>query len=417
MDRTGLALLLSLPVLLVFSAFASASETALFGVTPGEMARLRRTAPGVLRIIERLRAHPRRLLGQVLLLNMLANVAYFVATSVLTVRAEGATERVLISVGSVLAIVLFGEVFAKLFATSARVFFLRLAAPIHAGVGAVIAPFLIGFDRFVIAPLARLVAPGSGDPQPVTPEELGALIELSAAEGAFRGTEQGLLRSIVSLGGLRVRDVMRPRVDLVAIEQDASRDDVLRTLLDTGHDHYPVCVDGLDGRVVSMLHANRVLAGWSVARAVEPVRFVPELARLDTLLSRFRDEGVSVAVCVDEHGGISGLITVADVVEVLVSAAENSEPGSDPGIERTGERAWIVPGRLAVRDMIDAFGERAAIAKAGRATTIAGLLMAQLGTMPAEGDSVDLGDLRLTAIRVEDRAIVRVGVTLRERRS
>ncbi|RMH28193.1 MAG: DUF21 domain-containing protein [Planctomycetota bacterium] len=417
MDPTGLALLLSLPVLLVFSAFASASETALFGVTPGELARLRRTSPGVLRIIERLRAHPRRLLGQVLLLNMVANVAYFVATSVLTVRAETTTERVLISVGSVLAIVLLGEVFAKLFATSARVFFLRFAAPFHAGVGAVISPFLAGFDRFVIAPLARLVAPGSGDPQPVTPDELGALIELSAAEGAFRGTEQGLLRSIVSLGGMRVREVMRPRVDLVAIERGASKEVVLRTVLDTGHDHYPVCVGGLDGRVVSMLHANRMLAGWSMERSVEPVRFVPELARLDTLLSRFRDEGVSVAVCVDEHGGVSGLITVADVVEVLVSGAETSEQGSDLGIERVGERAWVVPGRLTVRHMIEAFGERAAIAKAGRATTIAGLLMAQLGTMPVEGDSVELGDLRLTAIQVEDRAILRVGVALRERRS
>ena len=416
MDRTGLALTLSLPVLLAISAFASASETALFGVTPGELGRLRRTAPGAARIVERLRSHPRRLLGQVLVLNMLANVSYFIATSILTVRAGDARASVAISAGSVLGIVLIGEVFAKLFASAARVPFLVAAAPVHALISALIAPFLSGFDRLIIAPLARLVAPGSGEPEPVTPEELGALIELSAAEGSFQGTEQGLLRSIVSLGGIRVREVMRPRVDLIAIERGAPPDRVRDLLLRTGHDHYPVCEGGLDGRVVAMLHANRVLAGWPVSRAIESVRFVPELARLDTLLSRFRDEGIGIAVCVDEHGGVSGLITVADIVEVLVSGADPTESAAYNGIERVGERSWVVPGRLAIRDMIEAFGERAAVARAGRATTIAGLMMALMDSMPREGDSVELGDLRLTAMGVADRAVTRVGVTLRERR-
>lgn len=416
MDRTELVLLALLPVLMVASAFASASETALFGVTPGELARLRRVAPGTARAVERLRAFPRRLLAQVLLVNMVANVGYFVVTSVLTVRAGSPGAKVAVSFGSVLAIVLLGEVLAKLFATAARVGFLRFAAPAHLAMAGVLAPFLAGFDRFVIAPLARLLVSDSSEPLPVTPEELGALIELSAHDGALRGSEQGLLRSIVDMGEVRVRDVMRPRVDLVCVERDAPRESVVEVCARTGHSRFPVCVGGFDGQVVGMLDGTRLLAGETYQRAVSAPRFVPELARVDAVLERFRDEGVAAAICVDEHGGVAGMVTISDIVDELVGSADDGDGGADGGIERTGERTWLVPGRLGVREIGDVFGVKKADGlRPGRATTIAGLVMALLGRVPVEGDEVRFGDLTLRVVRVDGRSVERVEVTLRER--
>lgn len=417
MDRTDLVLLVLLPVLLVLSGFASASETALFGLTPGEQAGLRRRAPTAAGIVAKLRAKPRRLLGQVLMVNMLANVSYFVATSVLTVRAEGATQKVLISVLSVAAIVLFGEVFAKLLATRARVGFLRLTAPAHLVVATVLEPLLDRFDRYVIAPLSRLIAPSAREPAPVTPEELDALIELSTNDGAFRGSEQELLRSIIALGSCRVREAMRPRLDLVCFEADTPPDEMVCVCAETGHSRYPVCKGGFDGQVIGILDATRLLAGWTPKRSMLPVRFVPELARLDALLERFRDAGDSVAMCVDEHGGIAGMITLSDIVDELVAGADlNDEDSDDPdAVTRTGERSWSVPGRTGLRELAGAFGARDAQAKAGRATTIAGLLMTLLGRVPEPGDSAELGDLVLRAGEVRDRTIVRVEVSLKER--
>ncbi|MFK7883469.1 MAG: hemolysin family protein [Phycisphaerales bacterium] len=420
MARTDVVLLVLLPLLLVLSAFASASETALFGVTPGEQAGLRRRSPVAARIVSRLRSKPRRLLGQVLMVNMLANVSYFVATSVLTVRAEGAFQKVLISVVSVSAIVLIGEVFAKLFATRARVGFLRVTSPVHLVISTALEPVLDRFDRFVIAPLSRLIAPSQREPVPVTPEELGALIELSTEDGSFQGSEQELLRSIISLGARRVREVMRPRVDLIPVEQGAERDVMLMECIESGHARYPVCDGGLDGNVVGMLDATRLLSGWTVPRSMMPVLFVPELARLDALLERLRDEGMGVAMCVDEHGGIAGMITLSDVVDELVSGAEPGELGDEegadrPGVERIGERTWSVPGRLRLRELSDAFGARDAQQFAGRATTIAGLLMTLLGRVPEPGDRAELGDLELRVGSVRERSVLRVEVTLMER--
>lgn len=415
MERSALVLFAMLPLLLVCSALASASETALFGVTPGEEARLRRVAPRAARAVTTLRAQPRRLLGQVLLLNMLANTAYFIVTSVLTVRAESATAKVAVSAGSVMAIVLFGEVFAKLFATSARVGFLRVAAPVHLAISAALSPFLAAFDSLVIAPLSRLVVPVVTEPAPVTPEELGELIALSAGDGALRGTEQGLLRSIVELGTVRVRDIMRPRVDLVWAERDTPRDALINLCADSGVSRIPLCVGGLDGEVVAVLVTTHLLAGEPLHRATIPAVFVPELARLDTLLERFRDQGISAALCVDEHGGIAGMITIADVVEELVDAGVQTDAADEPGVERTGERSWLVPGRLPVRDMAIAFGVKDAVNLAGRATTIAGLAVSLLGRFPAEGDEARLGDLLLRIAEVKDRTVLRVEVVLSER--
>jgi CBS domain containing-hemolysin-like protein len=415
MERSEIVLSALLPALLVVSGMASASETALFGVTPGEEARLRRAAPLAARAVESLRSRPRQLLGQVLLMNMLANTAYFIVTSVLTVRAGSPTLKVAVSAGSVLAIVLFGEVFAKLLASSARVGFLRVAAPVHLGIRGVLGGFLAAFDRFVIAPLSRLAVPNASEPAPVTPEELGELIALSTREGALRGGEQELLRSIVAFGGMRVREVMRPRVDIVWAERDAPRDALIEVCARSGHTRIPLCVGGPDGNVVGMLDATRYMAGEPVQRASDPVRFVPELARLDTLLERFRTEGTSAAVCVDEHGGVSGLITVADVVGVLVDSSSGPQGPDDADVERTGERSWLVPGRLPVRDMATAFGVKDAVERAGRATTIGGLVVSLLGRFPAEGDAADLGDLRLRVAEVRDRTVLRVEVVLRER--
>lgn len=413
MEHPDIVLTALLPLLLVFSAMASASETALFGVTPGEEARLRRTAPLAARAVTALRAKPRELLGQVLLLNMLSNTAYFIVSSVLTVRAETPVTKVLVSAGSVMAIVLFGEVFAKLFAASARVGFLRVFAPVHLAIRGVLAPFLTVFGRFVIAPLSRLIVPVANEPAPVTPDELGELIGLSATDGSFRGSEQGLLRSIVDLGTVRVRDVMRPRVDLIWAERDGPRDALMELCAGSGHARLPLCVGGLDGRIVGMLHTTRVLAGEPLTRATTAPVFVPEMARLDVLLGRFRDEGIGAAMCVDEHGGIAGMVTIADVVDELVDAGSHGEAADGPGVERTGERSWLVPGRLPVRDMADAFGVKDAVLRAGRATTIAGLTVSLLGRFPAEGDEAELGDLLLRVAEVQDRSVIRVEVVLR----
>lgn len=414
MDTTHIPLIIVLAVLLVCSALASASETALFGITHGQRAMLRRSNPKLSRIIESLLSRPRELLMQVLLLNMVVNVSYFIVTSILTIRADSAAARVVISVISLTMIILIGEVFAKLFASSATVLFLRLAGPTHLMIRKPIVPLLGFMDVWIVAPLSRLLAPSQAHQttQSVSAQQMGTLISLSANDGVIDPGEQELLTSIVTMGQMRVEQVMTPRVDMSWIDLETTNDEIIEICRSTGRTRLLVCVDGIDAGVSGIVSARKVLEGEPIGSAMSDVFFVPEQCRLDALMEQFRNTGQSVAICVDEHGGVSGIVTITDVTKELIEGV--NDPDEDPAneVELIGAGKWIVPGRLSIRDWAMMFTDQAVIEHAKRVNTLGGLVMVLLDRVPSVGDETRLGDIRLRVATMDGRSIKRVEVEI-----
>lgn len=410
MDASAVPMLVVLGVLLVCSGLASASETAFFGIGHARRALLRDEHPVLGAMVDRLLATPRRLLLQVLLLNMSINVAYFIVSSVLTLRAEGAVWRIGISVGSVFAIILIGEVVAKLAAVLAPGACLRVLAPLQLAFRGPLRPLIALLDTWFILPTTRLVAPGPAPERGVSAEEMGVLLEMGAREGVIDRTEQDLLSSIVTLSRRRVGEIMRPRVDFAWIDADASPDEILALSVEHGRTHFPVFEGGIDGRVLGVVDATRVLDGLALRDAITPVHVVPEQATLDGLLEQFRATERTIALCVDEHGTVVGLVTLSDLADQLVERVSDEGP-DDEGtrIERVGEQSWLVPGQLSVREWNAFFGVSSA---ASRARTLAGLIMHELGRLPSEGDTVDLGTLALRVREMDGRRVRLVEVRL-----
>lgn len=418
MDPSQTPFLIVLAVLLVGSAIASASETALFGISHGQRAQLRRTNPGLSKIIESLLARPRELLMQVLLLNMVVNVAYFIVTSVLTLRAHGAGARITISVVSLAAIILVGEVFAKLFASSATVLFLRFAGPMHVVIRGSMVPILRFIDRWIVAPLARLIAPSQSDQQMgsamgVNADQLGMLIDLSARDGVIDSGEQELLSSIVAMGQLRVEQVMTPRVDIVWVDLQASDDEIKEISRASGRTRLIVCDGGLDQRVVGQVSARRVLEGQAIQSAMDEVLFIPEQARLDALMEQFRTTSQSIAVCVDEHGGVSGIVAIADVAAQLIDEAGDIGQHLQSEVQQLDASRWIVPARLSIRDWAMLLGDDQLIQHARHVNTIGGLVMVLLDRIPTTGDCASLGEIELRVVEMDGRTIRRVEVHMK----
>jgi putative hemolysin len=410
MDPSHAPLLIVLALLLVCSAVASASETALFGLSRARRAQLAIEQPRLGAIVDRLLRSPRRLLLQVLLLNMATNVAYFIVSSVLTLRAEGAAWRAGISVGSVLAIILFGEVFAKLFAVWAPTGSLRVLAPLQLVLRQPLRPIIVVLERWCIEPLTRLVVAGQPEAPKVTVSEMGTLLEMGASEGVIDEREQDLLGAIVMLSQRRVEEIMTPRVDFAWLDAEAPRERVLEVCAQTGLTRFPVFDGGLDGSVLGVVDAKRVLSGERIRDAIEGVHFVPETATLDALLEQFRKSNRSLALCVNEYGTVVGLVTLADLAEQLVSGISADAPSTAHEIELVGIGRWIVPGRLGVREW-SAFFEGAS-AETFRARTLAGLIMHELGRLPRVGDVVALHGVRLEVREMEGRSVSQVEVRL-----
>lgn len=414
MDASQTPFLIVLALLLVCSALASASETALFGITHGQRAMLKRTNPRLSRIVESLLARPRELLMQVLLLNMVVNVSYFIVTSILTINADGALARVMISLGSLTAIILIGEVFAKLFASSATILFLRFAGPMHLIIRRPIEPLLRFMDVWIVSPLSRLLAPSRSHQraQTVSAEQMGTLINLSANDGVIDQGEQELLTSIVSMGQMCVEQVMTPRVDMSWIDLDTTNDEIIEICKTTGRTRLLVCVEGIDGGVSGIVSARQILEGDAIESAMADVLFVPEQARLDSLIEQFRTTAQSVAVCVDEHGGVSGIVTIADVAAELIEGVVDPQHELANKVEMIGVGKWIVPGRLSIRDWAVMFADQSVIEHAKRVNTLGGLVMVLIDRVPEAGDQAQIGDIQLTVLEMDERSIERIEVEI-----
>ncbi|MEM1329493.1 MAG: hemolysin family protein [Planctomycetota bacterium] len=414
------ALLALLPILLVASAICSGTETALFSLTHRDRRRLAATRPVASARVERVLQDPRRLLVTVLLLNMTVNVTYFVASSVLSLRASGSLEALLYGVVSLAAIILLGEILAKLFAGAARVAFSAAVAPGVLTAQRVLGPLLGALDRFAVAPLTRVLA-GHDAARPIDPDELGSLIRLGMDEGAIASREQRLLAGVLELGSVRVREVMIPRPEVLWIDADLPserfRERVIDLVRDTRHTKFPIARGDLD-ELVGLLNAKAYLgAGPPGAYAAdpgdhaEPVVFVPENARLDRTLDRFRDEGLHLAMVVDERGEVSGLIEIEDIVELLLHESRDPAESEELKAELVGLGAWSVPGRLPVRDWATLFGIPKT-ATAARASTVGGLVFAGLGRVPNEGDRLEFGPVQFIVREMNGLTVERVEVRL-----
>jgi len=412
MDASDTPFIIVLAVLLVGSAFASGSETALFGVTHGQRATLRRGNPTLAKMVDSLLSRPRELLMQVLLLNMVINVSYFIVTSVLTIRAETAIARVMISVVSLATIILMGEVFAKLFASGATLLFLRIAAPAHLFIRGPIAGLLRVLDVWVVSPLSRLVAPTISDEpnSDVTPEQLSTLISMSAGEGVIDRGEQLVLTSIVEMGHLRVEQVMTPRVDLEWVSPDISLDELALVCRRTGRTRTLVCERDLDDGLLGIVDARIVFEGTPLRDAIRPVLYVPEQCRLDTLMEQLRESGRRVGVCVDEHGGVAGVITIADILKELLEELEHPDERAAVSVENLGDGRWLVPGRLSIRDWSVLFKDRSLIEHTKHVNTLGGLVMVLLDRVPQVGDRVHAGAIELHVVSMDERAIEQIEI-------
>ena len=389
-------LLIMLP-LLVLSGFFSASETVLFSLAESDRAVVRRRNPRVGRFIDTLLSQPRMLLITVLLGNMTVNTLYFVVGSVLSMRlADSLWAATLCGVGTVLVIIVFGEVIPKILGSSLRdravIFVAPILLAIHRGIG----PLRGIIDAVIIAPLSRLTAP-SARPRDLNQDELAAMLDLSASEGVIDDLEQSLLHEVVRMRGLRVADVMTPRVSMASVTIQSDRREIEHLAERTHLSEIPVRSESA-GTVRELCSVRSYLLDergpeTPLADHVHPARFVPELSTLEHLLDHFRRTRTSTAVVIDEWGGTAGVVTIEDLVEELVGDIVGLGEEAIPPPESLEDGSWRVSGAMRLDEWSAHFGEGVL---PERVRTVGGLFMNLLGREAREGDEITLGNLRCT---------------------
>lgn len=300
--------------------------------------------------------------------------------------------------------------------------FLGLSAPL--ATAKVITPFMRIF-AIVAHPLVallngsanRLLRAAGIEPQEElsgarTPDELASMVLRSAEAGTLDPATAQLVTRSLGFAERTAADVMTPRVRCTPVERDESAARVIELCRETGHSRFPVVEDDLD-HVLGVVHVKKAVAVPYERRADVPAGalmvdtlVVPESIRLDPLLAQLREQGLQLAIVVDEYGGTSGVVTLEDVVEELVGEVADEHDRTRLAGRRLRDGSWVVPGLWRP----DELSERVGIEVPDDANyeTVGGFVMSRLGRVPAVGDEVTVEGGRLRVLRMDGRRVDRL---------
>ena len=422
MDAITIILLIALPALLMGSALFSGSETALFSLSAHQRALLGQSRRAGALAAAALLVETRALLVTLLVGNMVINVLYFTLSTVLMdhlldTGVIAATGAAAIALGTFFGVIIFGEVLPKQVAAQQAFAWSGLVGVPLLAIHRTIAPLRISAERLVIAPLARLIAPSTPPPE-LSASELEIMLSMSRQRGIIDQDEQHLLRHVLELGQIKVRDVMVPRVDIHGYNLDDPIEDLISLARETRLRHLPVFEGSLD-QVRGVVLTRRLLVAKpknakQLDELIRPVYFVPEIAPADHLLATLREKAMTFAMVVDEYGGTAGLVTLEDVVEHFIGDIPGAyERDGQPIVEQLRDGVFRVGADLAVHDWDEWFGRNPAMTKAASgAATLGGVVLGLLGKAPDAGDRATLGNMVLTVDAVEGRRITSVIVAL-----
>jgi putative hemolysin len=244
------------------------------------------------------------------------------------------------------------------------------------------------------------------------------MIDTGTAEGVVEPLEQRVALGALRLGDRTVRHIMRPRIDLDAMDIDTPPEEVTGTAAMAGFSRLPVYESDLD-HVVGFVHIKDLFRqcylGWplELRKLLHPALFVPETMTLDRLLELFQEKHNQLAIVLNEYGGTEGMVTLEDVVEEIVGEIrdEHRRHEEQKFVQRD-EHSWLIDGTLNIADLIERLDLPPDDTWEGRGfSTVAGLILDQLGHIPSISDSIDWNGLRLEVVDMDGQRIDRVLVT------
>jgi CBS domain containing-hemolysin-like protein len=249
-----------------------------------------------------------------------------------------------------------------------------------------------------------------------TEEGIEALVEAAEEEGIIEPEQADLIEQVVEFSDKRVREVMTPRPDIVAIPAEATLEDLHAKVVETKFNKIPVYEKSLDDifAVVyaqDLLHvADQDLPKRKVRELAKPALFIPETKAGSELLREMRQKGQPLAVVIDEHGTVAGIATIEDLVEEIVGKSGHEGKPPAPDVVRELDGGLVMRGSMAIGTVEELLGVKFGDETDEAVTTLAGLLSHASGKVPAPGDKVDLEGHRFEVLEANQRKVLRVRI-------
>jgi len=402
-----------LVVMLILCALASASETALTSISRIKLKNLVEEGDKKATEIEQLLASPNVFLSTILIVNSVAVIVASSMATVLSLRFSASWGELISTILISLVVLIFCEITPKTAAVQNPLRWARiLVAPVRVS-AKILRPIVVVLSAITSA-LIRLMGGQPVRHGPfVTEEELRLLVTVGEEEGVLEEEETEMIHSIFEFADTPVREVMIPRIDVIALEGNATVDQAVDLALEGGFSRIPVYEESIDN-IVGVLYTKDMLkqlreghSALTVRNMVRPAYFVPETKKLDDLLREIRQKRVHLAIVIDEYGSVAGLVTIEDLVEEIVGDIQDEFDHEETLYERVNEHEYIFSAKISIDEFNEIMDTRL---ENEDYDTLGGFLYAQLDKIPIAGDAITFENHRFTVLTTRGRRIVRVRV-------
>ena len=398
-------------LLVAFGTVLAAAEASLTRMSRVRALALQEEGRGNAETLVKIESDPPRYLNAVYLTVMFVQNGSAILVAILAEREFGSTWVTIISFGFTILYFVVVEAMAKTFAVLHTDRVALTLSPLVWFLGRVLelpTRFLIG--------LANVLLPGRGLKQGpfVSEEEIRSMAEVGHEEGSIDEGEKELIHSIFEFGDTITREVMVPRPDVIAVEDDKTLRDVQALVLAHGYSRIPVYHESLDDvkgvvfakDVLKALHQGR--QDMPLADVMRDAHFVPESKKVADLLREMQQEKFHQALVYDEHGSVTGIVSLEDLLEELVGEIADEYDRDEPEFLELGDGVYRVSGKASIDDINELLGTELPDEEWD---TVAGLMLDLFGRMPEQGEEITFRGLKLKAEKVQGRRIATVMIT------
>ncbi|MGH1365110.1 MAG: hemolysin family protein [Calditrichia bacterium] len=405
--------------LLGLSAFFSGSETSYFSLSQSVVDNFLHSSDRKEERVGRLLQKPRHLLITIIVGNTIVNISIASLAAIVTTRisfAMGFDERLalLVDVIVVTAVILvLSEIFPKVVAVRNPQSFAKRCSGLLKIVHVLFTPVTLPLSRFT-----RLVQHTVGlseDKTMLSEQELMTLVEVGEEHGALEKEEKEMIHSIFEFGETTVKEIMIPRTDMVAVEINSGLDSIMTLVKSKLLSRIPVYENRIDN-VVGILYVKDLLPlishsdndGFKLHELMREAHFVPEQKKIDDLLREFQKDRRHMALVVDEYGGISGLVTLEDVIEEIVGEIQDEYDKEQPLFSVVEDNVFLVDGRMSIEEVNEALDLDLPTEEG--VETISGFILSLLGSLPEEKERAYYNGYEFVVESVRRNRILKVRI-------
>ena len=422
MSIEALGVILLIVSLLFMSSLLSGSEIAFFSISPSQKEEIISGNSDILKQGLELLNVPKKLLAAILISNNFVNIAIVLFSTFLTDLLFDFSEYIMLGVVFQIvvitsALLLFGEIMPKIFAREKPMLFVKLMSK------------PLNFIMVIFKPLINLLSMTTNlidkrlekkKPQ-FSMKDLSDVVELAGEleNAEVEEEEHKMLKGIATFGDTEVKEIMKARVDVSALDINTGYKDVISFIKDCGYSRIPVFKDSIDS-IVGVLYIKDLLSylnqeNFKWQEKLRPSFFVPENKKINDLLQEFREKKIHMAIVVDEYGGTSGIVTLEDVLEEIVGEISDEFDIENEEFQfvRVNDSSWVFEAKMNLIDLckIIEIDNQYFDEIKGESDSIAGLMLEIKGYFPTLNEKINYKNLEFEILNMDKRRISRIRVT------